>query len=111
LGCDGRVERPELLSRHMGRTTVAMAVAFLLLAGGVFALEKARPAAPQGPQTVYVVELKDTDVQRLDVQTAAGSAAFERAEPLGWKFSTSGQEADLSRVSSVVNRLAKLRSS
>jgi hypothetical protein len=87
-----------------------MVVAFILLGGGVFALEKTNPREPANP-TVYVVEVKDTDVQRLDVQTPSGTAAFERADPLGWKFANSGAEADLSRVSSVVNRLAKLRSS
>ncbi len=93
----------------MARTTIVMIAAFLLLGGGVFALEKFQPA-PAESQTVYVLDVKDTDVQRIDLQTTRGTTAFERAEPLGWKFA-SGAEADLSRVSSVVNRLAKLRSS
>jgi hypothetical protein len=87
-----------------------MVVAFLVLAAGVVALQKLNPAAPEN-QTVYVVDVKDTDVQRLDVRTSAGEAGFERADPLGWKFAGSDADADLSRVSSVVNRLAKLRSS
>jgi hypothetical protein len=87
-----------------------MVVAFIVLGGVVFAVEKTQPA-PSADTTVYIVDVKDTDVQRLDVQTAAGSIAFERADPLGWKFADSGETADLSRVTSVINRLVKLRSS
>jgi len=94
----------------MGRTTLAMVLVFIVLGGGVVALEKTNPKTPENA-TVYVLDVKDTDVQRLDVQTPSGTASFERAEPLGWKFADSNAEADLSRVSSVVNRLAKLRSS
>ena len=94
----------------MARTTIIMVAAFLLLAGGVWALETTNPRAP-AEKTVYVLEVKDTDVQRIDVTTEAGSAAFERAEPFGWRFAASDEQADLSRVSSVINRLAKLRSS
>jgi hypothetical protein len=94
----------------MGRTTLGLVVVFLALAAGVVILEKVQPRTPES-QTVYVVDVKDTDVQRIDLRTPAGEAAFERADPLGWKFASSGADADLSRVSSVVNRLAKLRSS
>jgi hypothetical protein len=94
----------------MARSTLIVVVVFLALAGGVFALEKTNPATPADAQ-VYVLDVKDTDVQRLDVQTAAGTQGFDRADPFGWKFAASGDAADLSRVSSVVNRLAKLRSS
>lgn len=94
----------------MARTTLALLVVFALLAAGAFAIEKTQPALT-ADTTVYVLEVKDTDVQRIDVTTAAGSTAFERAEPFGWKFAGSEDIADLSRVSSVVNRLAKLRSS
>jgi hypothetical protein len=94
----------------MARTTLAMVVVFIALGAAVFAIEKTQPSL-SADQTVYVVDLKDTDVQRLDVQTGSGTAAFERADPLGWKFADSGADADLSRVSSVINRLAKLRSS
>ncbi len=87
-----------------------MVVVFLLMAGGVLALNYTNPA-PSSDTTVYVLEVKDTDVQRVDVATKAGSVAFERNEPFGWKFADSGDQADLSRVGSVVNRLAKLRSS
>jgi hypothetical protein len=93
----------------MARTTIIMVAVFTLMAGGAFALEKLQPQKTD--QTVYVLEVKDADVQRLDIAAAAGPAAFERAEPFGWKFADSGSQADLSRVSSVVNRLAKLRSS
>jgi len=82
----------------------------LLLAGGAFAIEKTQ-APITTDTTVYVLEIKDTEIQRIDVTAKAGTAAFERAEPFGWKFADSGDMADLSRVSSVVNRLAKLRSS
>jgi hypothetical protein len=94
----------------MSRLTLAMVVAFIALAVVVITIDKTQPASTEG-QTAYVVDLKDTDVQRIEIQTPSGTAAFERAEPLGWKFANSGSEADLSRVSSVVNRLAKLRSS
>jgi len=87
-----------------------MVIVFVLLAVGVALLQKTSPGAAEDA-TVYVVSVNDTDVQRLDVQTADGSAGFVRADPLGWKFADSGADADLSRVSSVVNRLAKLRSS
>ncbi|HZT05651.1 MAG TPA: DUF4340 domain-containing protein [Chloroflexota bacterium] len=95
----------------MARNTVLMVVAFAVLAAGVFAIEKTQPAPAAEGAPTYIVDAKDTDVQRLDVQTSAGSQAFERAEPVGWKFADSGDQADLSRVSSVVNRLVKLRSS
>ena len=94
----------------LARTTIIMVAVFLALAGGVFALEKVNPAQPADAQ-VYVLDVKDTDVQRLDLKTAAGNQAFDRADPFGWKFADSGDPADLSRASSVVNRLAKLRSS
>lgn len=86
-----------------------MVAVFLLMAGGAWALYASNPPPP-ADTTVYVLEVKDTDVQQLNVTTGAGSVAFERAEPFGWKFADSGTQADLSRVGSVVNRLAKLRS-
>src|SRR6186713_2706546 len=94
----------------MRRSTIAMVAVFALLAGGVLLLNYAKPP-PSGDTTVYVLDVKDGDVQRLDVTTAAGTASFDRNEPFGWKFAGSGDAADLSRVNSVVNRLAKLRSS
>jgi hypothetical protein len=94
----------------MARATIIMLVVFFALAGGAFALERTNPAKPADAQ-VYVLDVKDTDVQRLDVQTAAGQQSFDRADPFGWKFANSDEAADLSRVSSVINRLAKLRSS
>ena len=94
----------------MARTTIIMVAIFLVLGGGVFALQTTNPPVPADAQ-VYVLDIKDTDVQQIEVQTASGRQSFERAEPFGWKFADSGDTADLSRVSSVVNRLAKLRSS
>jgi hypothetical protein len=94
----------------MARSTIAVVAVFFLMAGGVWALNATNPPAPSDA-TVYVLEVKDTDVQGLDVRTSDGTAAFERNEPFGWKFADSGDQADLSRVGSVVNRLAKLRSS
>jgi len=94
----------------MARPTIAMLVVFLLLAGGVAALNYTNPP-PSGDTTVYVLDVKDADVERIDVQANAGSTSFDRNDPFGWKFSASGDAADLSRVGSVVNRLAKLRSS
>src|SRR5258705_6532866 len=94
----------------MARTTIIMVAVFLALAGGVFALQRTNPPVPADAQ-VYVLDVKDTDVQQIEVQTGGGRQSFERAEPFGWKFAVSGDTADLSRVSSVVNRLAKLRSS
>jgi len=93
----------------MPRSTIALVAVFLLMAGGAWALYASNPPTPTDT-TVYVLEVKDTDVQRLNVTTGAGSVAFERNEPFGWKFADSGDQADLSRVGSVVNRLAKLRS-
>jgi hypothetical protein len=93
----------------MARSTIAIVVIFLLAAGGAWALNLTNP--PPATDQVYVLDTKEADVQRLDVTTSAGSTAFERAEPFGWKFADSGNQADLSRVSSVVNRMAKLRSS
>lgn len=94
----------------VGRNTLAMVAICAVVGLGVLAIEKTQPALT-ADKTVYVLEVKDTDVQRLDITTASGATAFERAEPFGWKFAGSGEQADLSRVSSVVNRLAKLRSS
>jgi uncharacterized protein DUF4340 len=94
----------------MSRATLAMVAVFALLAGVAFAVEKTQPAIQPENATVYALDIKDTDIQRLDVVSATGSAAFDRAEPFGWQFA-SGDAADLSRVSSVINRLAKLRSS
>lgn len=94
----------------MYRTTAGLVVVFLLLAGVAFAVEKTQPAPAAPDATVYALDIKEPDIQRIDVATAAGTIAFDRAEPFGWKFA-SGEAADLSRVSSVVNRLARLRSS
>lgn len=86
-----------------------MLVAFAALAVGVWVLQTTRPAPAEGAPT-YVLEISEGDVSRLDVATPAGSTSFERLEPFGWKFAESGQQTDFSRVNSVVNRLAKLRS-
>jgi hypothetical protein len=94
----------------MSRLTLAMVALFAVLAAGVFALEKTNPAPPANA-TTYVLNVPNADVQRIDVTTAAGTASFERIEPIGWTFATTGVEADSSRVSSVVNRIAQLRSS
>jgi len=94
----------------MSRATLAMVAVFALLAGVAFAVEKTQPAIQPENATVYALDIKDTDIQRLEVIAPTGSAAFDRAEPFVWQF-TSGDPADLSRVSSVINRLAKLRSS
>lgn len=93
----------------MGRSTLWMVGVFAALAVGVWALQTTNPAKPEGAPS-YLLEIKDSDVQRLDVATGAGSTAFERLDPFGWKFADSGAQADFSRVNSVVNRLAKLRS-
>ncbi|MPZ15273.1 MAG: DUF4340 domain-containing protein [Chloroflexi bacterium] len=98
----------------MARTTIAMAIVFVVLAGGMWAYSRANPPPEvndQGTATVYVLDVTATDVQRLDVTTADGSTAFQRTEPIGWTFAGSGDSADLSTVNSVVNRLARLRSS
>lgn len=93
----------------MARTTIAMVVAFLALGVGVYVLQTTRPAPAEGAQ-VYVLEIPEGDVTRIDVATPAGSNSWERQEPFGWKFVPSGAQADFSRVSSVVNRVSKLRS-
>jgi hypothetical protein len=87
-----------------------MVAVFALLAAGVFALQKTNPP-PVENATTYVLNVPNADVQRIDVTTAAGTASFERIEPIGWKFASNGAEADSSRVSSLVNRIAMLRSS
>jgi hypothetical protein len=94
----------------MARTTLAAVVLFLLLAGGVWAVDRIQ-GPPKTDTTVYVLEVKDADVQRIDVATAQGTTAFERAEPVGWRFVNTQEQADLGRVNSVVTRLSKLRSS
>lgn len=94
----------------MARTTIIMVAVLLLLSGGVWAYDKVQPPPPTD-KTVYVQDLKDSEVQRIEVATSAGKAAFERAEPFGWKFAGTEEQADLSRVNSVVTRLARLRSS
>jgi hypothetical protein len=94
----------------MARTTIAAVVLFLILAGGVWALDRVQ-GPPKTDTTVYVLEIKDGDVQRIDVNTAQGTTAFERAEPVGWQFVSNREPADLGRVNSVVTRLSKLRSS
>lgn len=91
------------------RLTIAMAAAFVVLTVGVLILQRTNPATPEGAQ-VFVLEVNETDVTRLDISTPQGSNAFERLEPFGWKFAASGEPTDFNRVSSVVNRLAKLRS-
>ena len=94
----------------MGRTTIAAVVIFLALAGGVWAYDRIN-GPPSTDTTVYVVNVKDGDVQRIEVTTQAGTATFERAEPIGWKFVDRDEQADLGRVNSVVTRLSKMRSS
>src|SRR5688572_8998726 len=94
----------------MARMTIAMVAVLAVMVAGVLVLNATNPA-PSSDTTVYVLDVKDADVQRLDVRTSTGNVAFERNEPFGWKFADSGSQADLSRVGSVVNRLAKLRSS
>lgn len=93
----------------MGRSTIAMVLVFAALTAGVWILQTTNPAAPAGAAT-FVLEVNEGDVTRLDVVTPSGSTAFERLEPFGWKFARSQEPADFNRVSSVVNRLAKLRS-
>jgi hypothetical protein len=87
-----------------------MVAVFAVMAGGVFALQKTNPP-PVENATTFVLNVPNADVQRIDVTTAAGTASFDRVEPIGWKFSGTGADADSSRVSSVVNRMAQLRSS
>ena len=93
----------------MGRTTIAMVLLFSALAAGVWILQTKNPAPAEGAPT-YVLEINEGDVARIDVLTPAGATAFERLEPFGWKFADSGQPSDFNRVSSVVNRLSKMRS-
>ncbi len=94
----------------MARTTIAAVLVFLVLAGAVWGYDRVN-GPPSEDTTVYVVNVKDADVQRLQVTTAAGTAAFDRAEPIGWKFADRDEQADLGRVNGVVTRLAKMRSS
>ena len=92
----------------MGRSTIAMVLLFAVLAGGVYLFQTKNPAQPEGA-TVYVMEIDEGSVNRIDLVTPTGAVAFERLEPFGWKFA-SGDPAAFERVSSVVNRLSKLRS-
>ncbi len=94
----------------MARTTIGVVVLFLVFAGGVWGFDRIN-GPPSTDTTVYVLNVKDADVQRVDLTTPAGTAAFERAEPLGWKFVDRDEGADLGRVNSVVTRLSKMRSS
>jgi hypothetical protein len=92
----------------MSRSALALVVAFAILAAGVWILQTTNPAAPEGAP-LLAMDLPETDVQRIEVTTPRGSAAFERVDPFGWKFAGTDNPADFNRVSSVVNRLAKLR--
>lgn len=85
-----------------------MVLAFTVLVTGVWILQTTNPPTPEGAAT-FVLEINEGDVNRLDLATPAGSTGFERTEPFGWKFASSGNATDFNRVSSVVNRLAKLR--
>ncbi|MBI4213065.1 MAG: DUF4340 domain-containing protein [Chloroflexi bacterium] len=91
----------------MGRSTLAMVLVFAVLAVAVWVLQTKNPAPAEGAPT-YALEVEEGSITRLDVSTPSGSAAFEKLEPFGWKFA-SGDAADFNRVSSVVNRLSKLR--
>jgi hypothetical protein len=54
-----------------------MVAVLVLMIGGVVALNATNPPGPTDP-TVYVLDVKDADVQRLDVRTNAGTVAFDR---------------------------------
>ena len=58
-------------------------------------------AAPENA-TTYALNVSPGNVSRIDVTTAGKSTAFERLDPVGWKFADSGNQADTSRVDSVV---------
>ncbi|MSQ23608.1 MAG: DUF4340 domain-containing protein [Chloroflexi bacterium] len=92
----------------MGRSTLGMVLVFGVLAAVVWMVQTNRPAPVEGAST-YVLQVDEGAVSRIDVTTSAGTAGFTRVEPIGWNFAESGQTADFSRVSSVVNRIAKLR--
>ncbi len=92
----------------MGRSTIAMLLVFAVVGVAIWALLTTNPPAPEGA-TTFVLELNEGNVTRLDIATPAGATAFERLEPFGWKFAGSDEPTDFNRVSSVVNRLAKLR--
>ncbi|HEY3116099.1 MAG TPA: DUF4340 domain-containing protein [Chloroflexota bacterium] len=91
------------------RSALAMLAILVVLGVGVYLLQSKNPATPENA-TVYVLSAPPGDVRRIDVTASAGSTAFERLDPVGWKFADSGVQADTSRVDSVVNRLAMLRS-
>ena len=86
-----------------------MVLAFAVFGAGVWVLQTTNPPTAEGAAT-FVLEINEGDVSRLDVVTPGGSTAFERMEPFGWRFAGSEDLTDFNRVSSVVNRLAKLRS-
>ncbi len=93
----------------MQRSVLSMLAILVVLGVGVWLLQTKNPAAPEGAPT-YALSVPPGDVRRLDITTGGVSTAFERLDPVGWKFADSGTQADTSRVDSVVNRLAMLRS-
>lgn len=93
----------------MYRSALAMVAIFMVLGVGVWLLQTRNPAAPEGAPK-YALSVPAGDVRRIDVTAGGGSTAFERLDPVGWKFADTGVQADTSRVDSVVNRLAMLRS-
>jgi len=93
----------------MQRSALVMLAIVVVLGVGVYLLQTRNPAAPENA-TTYALNVSPGNVSRIDVTTAGKSTAFERLDPVGWKFADSGNQADTSRVDSVVNRLAMLRS-
>src|SRR5437588_12809978 len=93
----------------MQRSALAMLAILVVLGVGVYFLQTRNPTKPENA-TVYVLSVPPGDVRRIDITASGGSTAFERLDPVGWKFANSGNQTDTSRVDSVVNRLAMLRS-
>ena len=91
----------------MQRSALVMLAIVAVLGVGVYLLQTRNPAAPENA-TTYALNVSPGNVSRIDVTTAGKSTAFERLDPVGWKFADSGNQADTSREDSVVNRLAML---
>ena len=93
------------------RTTGVLLVIFVLLAGYVyfFELHKKPPETPVDKST-WVLTLSKDDVQQLTVTDKSGSVALARGDNGAWFIgSVGGDEADATRVGTIVDSLVDLR--
>jgi hypothetical protein len=96
------------------RHTLILVVVFALLAGYVyfFEIKTEKGEEKEEPKTTQVFDLVADDVVELTVKGSEGTARLSRVEGQPWQIEEPIQEeADDVRVTSLVNRLAKLTAS